>query len=85
MRTIDGLFAECKMLSDDELSVLMNGLQTEVNDRRGRVKREAWQKVVDAINMYAEEYGPIEVCDDDVCIYLHAREFSHILGEISVG
>ena len=32
-----------------------------------------------------EEYGPIEVCDDDACIYLHAREFSHTLGEISVG
>ena len=85
MRTIDGLFAECKMLSDDELSILMNGLQTEANDRKGRVKREAWKKVIDAINAYAEEYGPIEICDDDACIYLHAREFSHILGEISVG
>lgn len=85
MRTIDGLFAECKMLSDDELSVLMNGLQTEINDRRGKAKREAWKKVIDTINAYAEEYGPIEICDDEVCIYLHARDFSHILGEISVG
>ena len=85
MRTIDGLFAECKMLSDDELSVLMNGIQSEISDRKGRAKREAWQKVVDAINMYAEEYGAIEIYDDDVCIYLHARGFSHILGEISVG
>ena len=85
MRTIDGLFAECKMLSDDELSVLMNGIQTEINDRRGKVKREAWKKVIDAISAYAEEYGPIEICDDDVCIHLHARDFSHILGEIFVG
>ena len=85
MRTIDGLFAECKMLSDDELSVLMNGLQSEISDRKERGKRDAWKRVVDAINAYAEEYGPIEICDDDVCIYLHTREFSHILGEISVG
>ena len=85
MKTIDELFAECKMLSDDELSVLMNGIQSEINDRRVRDKREAWGKVVDAINAYAEEYGAIEIYDDDVCIYLHAREFSHILGEISVG
>ena len=85
MRTIDGLFAECKMLSDDELSVLMNGIQSEINNRRVRIKNEAWKKVVDAINAYAENYGPIEVCEDDVCIYLHARDFSHTLGEISVG
>ena len=85
MRAIEGLFAECKMLSDDELSALMNGLQTEAKDRRDRVKRDAWKKVIDAINAYAEEYGPIEVYEDDTCIYLHAREFSHILGEISVG
>ena len=85
MRTIDELFAECKALSNDELSVLMNGMQTEINDRRGKAKREAWKKVIDAINAYAEVYGPIEVCEDDVHIYLHAREFSHILGEICVG
>lgn len=84
MRTIDGLFAECKMLSDDELSVLMNGIQSEINNRRVRAKSEAWKKVVDAINAYAENYGPIEVCEDGVCIYLHARDFSHTLGEISI-
>ena len=85
MRTIDGLLAECKMLSDDELSVLMNGIRSEINDREVRVKREAWKRVVDAINAYAENYGPIEIYEDGVCIYLHAREFSHMLGEISVG
>ena len=85
MRTIDGLFAECKMLSDDELSVLMNGLQSEITDRRVRVKRESWKRVVDAINAYAEEYGPIEICDDEYCIYLHTKGFTHTLGEISVG
>ena len=85
MRTIDELFAECKTLSDDELSVLMNGIQSEINDRKVRVKREVWNKVVDAINAYTEEYGPIEIWDDAVSIYLHAREFSHTLGEISVG
>ena len=85
MRTIDGLFAECKMLSDDELSVLMNSLQSEITDRRVRVKRESWKRVVDAINAYAEEYGPIEICDDECCIYLHTKGFIHTLGEISVG
>ena len=85
MRTIDGLFAECKMLSDDELSVLMNGIQSEINDRRTCAKKEAWKRVVDAINAYAENYGPIEIYEEDVCIYLHARDFSHTLGEISAG
>ena len=85
MRTTDGLFAECKKLSDGELFVLMSDLQSEINDRQMRSKREAWEKVVDAINAYTEEYGFIEICDNDWCIYLRAREFSHNLGEISVG
>ena len=85
MRTTVGLFAECKTLSDGELLVLMADLQSEINDRQMRGKREAWKKVVDAINAYTEEYSSIEIRDNDYCIYLHAREFSHILGEISVG
>ena len=84
MKTVHGLFAECKTLSDDELFVLINSLQSEISDRKMRDKREAWKKVVDAINAYTEDYDSIEICDGDCSIYLHAKQFTYTLGEIQV-
>ena len=82
---LDELYAKCKMLTDDELYVLMNGLRSEADDRKNRQQRESWNQVISAINAYTEEYGSIEICNgNEYVIFLHNRAFTHTPGEIIV-
>ena len=88
--TIDKMFAECQQLSDEDLGVLLSALMREQKERDCRVKRAAWNKVVDAIRHYTANYGNIRVADycgdENVEIVLHHGQFTFSeYGDIEVG
>jgi hypothetical protein len=84
--TLDNLFAHCQQLCDDDLSTLMTALIKEKEARDTRAEKEAWQRVMDAINNYINNFGFITVEDGDEGIELWRKGYtSSKPGSIEVG
>ena len=86
--TLDKMFAECQQLSDEDFGVLLSALMREQKERDCRVKRAAWNKVVNALVDYIHEYGPVvfEDNEDGTGITLHENQWAYgTLGIIDVG
>ena len=52
-------------MSDEQLECLFADVMNEQNRRETARKREAWQKVVDAITEYIDNFGGIAIFDED--------------------
>ena len=72
---LDNLFASCQRLSDNDLETLFNGIVTERKNRQDREKRDAWQRVVEALLFYIKDYGDVIINDnrdgDGISVFLH--------------
>lgn len=87
--TLDAMFAKCQKLSDEDFNVLFTALRREQEERRDRVAKAAWQRVVNTLNDFMKEYGSVSVMrtGDQPCnaLILRYREFvSPDFGELEV-
>ena len=87
--TLDNLFAKCQQLPDEEFNVLFAALRKEQEERKDRVAKADWQRVIDALNNFMKQYGCISVMrtGDQPCnaLILRHHEFvSPDFGELEV-
>ena len=87
--TLDNLFTKCQQLPDEDFGVLLSAMMREQKERDCRVQREAWQRVVKALNDFMKEYGSVSVMrtGDQPCnaLILRHHEFvSPAVGELEV-
>ena len=87
---LDGLFAKCQQLPDEELGVLLSAMMREQKERDCKKQKEAWAKVCEAIAHYTAHFGNIRVADccgdDENVICLHHGQFVFSeYGDIEVG
>ena len=87
--TLDNLFTKCQQLPDEDFGVLMSAMMREQKDRDCRAQKEAWQRVVEALNGFMKEYGSVSVMrtGDQPCnaLILRHHEFvSPAVGELEV-
>ena len=83
------LFAKCQQLPDDELKVLLTAMTREQKERDCQARKIAWQRVIEALNNFMDEYGSISVMrtGDQPCnaLILRYHEFvTPTIGELEV-
>lgn len=89
MQTLDNIFAHATQLSDDEFGVLLSAMMREQKQRDSRKAQAAWNRVIDALNDFMQDYGSVSVMrtGDQPCnaIILRSKEFvSPAFGELEV-
>lgn len=86
--TLDNVFAKCQQLPDEDFGVLLSALMREQKERDCRVKKAAWNRVINALVDYIHEYGPVIIEDneDGTGITLREHQWTYgTLGVIDVG
>ena len=86
--TLDNVFAKCQQLPDEDFGVLLSALMREQKERDCRVKKAAWNRVINALVDYIHEYGPVVIEDneDGTGITLCESQWTYgTLGIIDVG
>ena len=61
--TLDEMLAQSKQLGDEDFDVLLGAMMREKESRDSRAEKEAWQKVMDTIDNYTKNFGPIVIND----------------------
>lgn len=62
--TLDEIFLYCKELGEEDYKILLAKLKEEEVNREYRLQKEAWQKVVEALEFYISNYGDIIITDN---------------------
>lgn len=73
-------------ITDEGLSQLQQLITKELDQRRTRAKKTAWDKLVKAIKDYITTFGDIEIYDgdDNITLYLTALDDYSTNGEIEL-
>lgn len=84
METKDLLTCSIEEISAERLSQLQLAISDELEHRRFRAKKAAWNKLVDAIKDYSTTFGSIEVITDDGTYYMNSLDDFSSIGEIQI-
>ena len=84
--TLDEIFLYCKELGEEDYKILLAKLKEEESNREYRYQKEAWNKVVEALVFYIDNYGSIIITDnrDGDGIVLNHGEWASSVGLIEV-
>ena len=84
METKDLLARSIEEISTKELSDLQLVITNELNSRRSRAKKTAWNKLVDAIKDYTTTFGSINVTGEYETFSMNSLDDFSTIGEIQI-